>query len=261
MRELSKNTIIGLSVLAISTLILSNFFYKRYTNSATAKLAVLSEQTDSLLVNSAMLSIDKMTDTAIISLTDSDLAVGKNQGVNPVLKTYSEPILEGDKLTTVAAVSTPVEKKTSIPVVTVEKQIKEKIEKPITLAVAPKPVEKKVNQPTTIAVVDRVSKEKIEKPITIAVAEKEAMPIERESPEVVSTKNVSEAKYYVIVGTFQSKENAELELKKAPDRQLSVFKDGKYFRVSAGDFPDKKEANNVAKSLNTEGVACFVIQR
>jgi hypothetical protein len=261
MRELSKNTIIGLSVLAISTLILGNFFYKRYTNSATAKLAVLSEQTDSLLVNSAMLSIDKMTDTAIISLTDSDLAVGKNQGVNPVLKTYSEPILEGDKLTTIAAVSTPVEKKTSIPVVTVEKQINEKIEKPITLAVAPKPVEKKVNQPTTIAVVDRVSKEKIEKPITIAVAEKEAMPIERESPEVVSTKNVSEAKYYVIVGTFQSKENAELELKKAPDRQLSVFKDGKYFRVSAGDFPDKKEANNVANSLNTEGVACFVIQR
>jgi cell division septation protein DedD len=261
MRELSKNTIIGLSVLAASTLILGNFFYKRYTNSATAKLAVLSEQTDSLLVNSAMLSIDKMTDTAIISLTDSDLNFGKNKDVNPVLKTYSEPILEGDKLTTVTAVSTPVEKKTSIPVVTVEKQIKEKIEKPITLAIAPKPVEKKVIQPTPIAVVDRVSKEKIEKPVTIAVAEKEAMPIERESPEVVSTKNVSEAKYYVIVGTFQSKENAELELKKAPDRQLSVFKDGKYFRVSAGDFPDKKEANNVAKSLNTEGVTCFVIQR
>jgi SPOR domain len=253
MRELSKNTIIGLSVLAASTLILSNFFYKRYTDSATAKLAVLSEQTDSLLVNSAMLSIDKMTDTAIISLTDSDLAIGKNQGMSPVLKTYSEPILEGDKLSTVAASSIPVEQKTTKPVVTVEK--------PITLAVAAKPIEKKVIQPTTIAVVDRIAKEKIEKSVTIAVAEKEAMPIEKEALEVVSTKNVNEAKYYVIVGTFQSKENAELELKKAPDRQLSVFKDGKYFRVSAGDFPDKKEANNVAKSLNTEGVACFVIQR
>jgi cell division protein FtsN len=261
MRELSKNTIIGLSMLAVSTLILSNFFYKRYTNSATAKLAVLSEQTDSLLVNSAMLSIDKMTDTAIISLTDSDLAVSKNQGVNPVLKTYSEPVLEGDKLAAVAAVSTPVEQKTTKPVVTVEKPIKEKMGEPMTIAVAPKPVEKKVSQPTTIAVVERPVKEKIEKPVTIAVAEKEAMPIEKEAPEVVNTKNVSEAKYYVIIGTFNSKENAELELKKAPDRQLSVFKDGKYFRVSAGDFSDKNEANHVAKSLNTEGVSCFVIQR
>jgi SPOR domain len=261
MRELSKNTIIGLSVLAASTLILGNFFYKRYTNSATAKLAVLSEQTDSLLVNNAMLSIDKMTDTAIISLTDSDLTIGKNQGVNPVLKTYSEPILEGDKLTTVTAVSTPVVQKTTKPVLAVEKPIKEKVGEPMTLTVAPKPVKKKVNQPSTIAVVERPVKEKIEKSMTIAVAEKEAMPVERESLELVSTKNVSEAKYYVIVGTFQNKDNAELELKKAPDRQLSVFKDGKYFRVSAGNFPDKKEANNVANALNTEGVTCFVIQR
>jgi cell division septation protein DedD len=261
MRELSKNTVIGLSVLAASTLILGNFFYKRYTNSATAKLAVLSEQTDSLLVNSAMLSIDKMTDTAIISLTDSDLAFSKKQGVNPVLKTYSEPVLEGDKLATVAAVSTPIEQKIIKPVLTVEKPIKEKMGEPMTLAVAPKPVEKKVIQPTTLAVVERPIKEKIEKPIKVVVAEKEAMPIEREAPEVVTTKNVSEAKYYVIIGTFNSKENAELELKKAPNRQLSVFKDGKYFRVSAGDFSDKNEANHVAKSLNTEGVTCFVIQR
>jgi SPOR domain len=261
MRNLSKNTIIGLSVLAASTLILSNFFYKRYTNSATAKLAVLSEQTDSLLVNSSMLSIDKMTDTAIISLTDSDFAIGKNQGVSPVLKTYSEPILEGDKLTTVAAVSTPIEKKTISTVVVVEKYIQEKMGKPFAIAVIPKPVENKINKPTTIDVFERKTKEKVEKPMAVAVAEKEAIPIEKEALEVVGTKNVSDAKYYVIVGTFQSKENAELELKKAPDRQLSVFKDGKYFRVSAGNFPDKKEANNIANSLNTEGVACFVIQR
>lgn len=261
MKELKKNTMIGIAAFTILTLIFGNFFYKRYTNSATAKLAVLSEQTDSLLVNSDMLSIDKMTDTAIISLTDSDLSIVKAQAVNPVLKTYSEPVLENDKTATVAIISNSVEKKISIPVVTVEKPIKEKIEKPMTIAVAPKPIEKKVSQPTTIAVFERVVKEKIEKPVTIAVAEKKVMPIERESPEVVSTKNVSEAKYYVIVGTFNNKENAELELKKTPDRQLYVFKDGKYFRVSAGDFPDKNEANHVAKSLNTEGVACFVIQR
>jgi cell division protein FtsN len=261
MRGFSKNTIIGLSALTILTVILSNFFYKQYKNSATAKLAVLSEQTDSLLINSDMLSIDKMTDTAIISLTDSDLLVSKNQAVNPVLKTYSEPVLESENIATLAAVPNLIEQKINNSLAIVDKPIKEKIVEPMTHAVAPKPIEKKVSQPTTIPIVDRVAKEKIEKPVAIDVAEKEALPIEKESHELVNTKNVSESKYYVIVGTFQSKENAELELKKAPDRQLSVFKDGKYFRVSAGDFPDKKEANNVAKSLNTEGVACFVIQR
>jgi SPOR domain len=262
MRKLSKNATIGLSVLALTTLVLGNLFYKRYTNSAAAKLAKLSEQTDSLLAHNDTLSIDKMTDTAIISLTDADFVVGK-KGINPVLKTYSEPVLEGDKIPTVAAVATPVEPKIVKPV-TIEKPVNQNIGTVATIAtiaVVYKPTEKKISQPTTIAVVERPLKEKIEKPANIVVAEKETRLVDTETPEVVNTKNVSDAKYYVIVGTFNSKENADLELKKAPTKQLSVFKDGKYFRVSAGSFLDKKEANSVAKSLNTEGVACFVIQR
>jgi hypothetical protein len=250
MRELSKNTIIGLSVLAASTLILSNFFYKRYTNSATAKLAVLSEKTDSLLVNSGMLSIDKMTDTAIISLTDANLTSSKTN-VGASTKIYSEPILEGDKL--------PV-KSLELVAKAAEKVVKKNDAPTQQTLVAERPNKEKTEKNTIISVIERPSKEKIEKPVTIAVLEKEAMPIEKESNEVAA-KNVSEAKYYIIVGTFNNKENAELELKKTPNKQLSVFKDGKYFRVSAGNFSDKKEANNVAKSLNTEGVTCFVIQR
>jgi hypothetical protein len=251
MRELSKNTILGLSAFAISTLILGNFFYKRYTNSATAKLAVLSEQTDSLLVNSDMLSIDKMTDTAIISLTDANLTSSKTN-VGASTKIYSEPILEGDKL--------PVKSLESVAKAT-EKVVKKNDALTPQAPLAERPNKEKTEKNTIISVVERPSKEKIEKPVTIAVVEKEAMAIEKESHEVVAAKNVSEAKYYVIVGTFNNKENAELELKKTPNKQLSVFKDGRYFRVSAGNFSDKKEANNVAKSLNTEGVACFVIQR
>lgn len=251
MKELKKNTMIGIAAFTILTLIFGNFFYKRYTNSATAKLAVLSEQTDSLLVNSDMLSIDKMTDTAIISLTDVNFSSNKTN-VGASTKIYSEPVLEGDKLPAAPLVSVAK---------VVEKVVRRNETPTAQTPLAVNSAKKKIEKNAIVAIAERPFKEKIEKPVTITVAEKETMPTEKELPEIVTTKNVSESKFYVIVGTYNSEENAQLEIKKTTNRQLSVFKDGKYFRVSAGIFSDKKEANHVAKSLNTEGVACFVIQR
>jgi SPOR domain len=231
MKGLNKTTMIGLSVVALG--IAGNFFYKQYTTSDTVKLAKLSEQTDSLLLQNNMLSAEKMTDTAIISLTDS----------------YLPPNMRKDEKPTVEKIekAEPIEQPT-------------KIQQPI-VAVINNPTAKKVDKPTMAVVADRPIKDKMEKPMAVAATEKETLPTASESHEIVSSKAVNESKFYVVVGTYQSEENAQLELKKEPNKQLTVLKDGKFFRIIKGSFSQKNEANNAAKSLNTEGVSCFVIQR
>ena len=90
---------------------------------------------------------------------------------------------------------------------------------------------------------------------------------EKKTPDEVKTENnitpksVETGKFHVIVGTFVSEENAQLELKKTNKRTLTVFKDGSYFRVSAGDFTSKTEANQVLSQLENEGMPAFIIRR
>jgi cell division protein FtsN len=240
MRRLNKTTMIGLSVVALG--ILGSVFYKKYATSKTVKLAQLSEQTDSLMLEKYQLSAEKMTDTAIISLSDAYLP--------PSMRKDETPKAE------------PIKEKTA-KVATIEKVEKiEKVEtKPTIVAVINSPAVKKVDKPLMVVAAERPVREKVEKSLATPVSEKEALPTATEASEAVASKNVDESKFYVVVGSYQSEENAQLELKKAPTKQLSVLKDGKYFRVISGRFADKKEANDAAKSLNTEGVPCFVIQR
>jgi septal ring-binding cell division protein DamX len=234
---LNKTTMIGLSVVALG--ILGNVLYKKYSTSNTVKLAQLSEQTDSLMLEKYQLSAEKMTDTAIISLSDSYLPPNMRKDAAPA----PEP---------------PKEKETKV--ATIEKIEKVEI-KPAIVAIINSPAVKKVDKPSMVVAAERPVREKVDKPLATPVAEKETVPTATESSEAVASKNVDESKFYVVIGSYQSEENAQLELKKAPTKQLSVLKDGKYFRVISGRFTDKKEANDAAKSLNTEGVPCFVIQR
>jgi SPOR domain len=239
---LNKTTMIGLSVVALG--VLGNVLYKKYSTSKTVKLAELSEQTDSLMLEKYQLSAEKMTDTAIISLSDAYLPANMRNDAKPV----AEPVVEKTEKTE------KVEK--------IEKIVKpEPLVKSAMVAVINSPTVKKVDKPSIMVAAERPTKEKIEKPLATAVAEKETLPTATESSDVVSSKDVVESKFYVVIGSYQSAENAQLELAKAPTKQLSVLKDGKYFRVISGSFTAKKEANDAAKSLNTEGVPCFVIQR
>jgi hypothetical protein len=236
---LNKTTMIGLSVVALS--ILGNVLYKKYATSKTVKLAELSEQTDSLMLEKYQLSAEKMTDTAIISLSDAYLPANMRNDAKPVAETVVEKTEKLEKI---------------------EKIVKpEPLVKPAVVAVINSPVVKKVDKPSMVIAAERPIKEKIEKPLTTAVTEKETLPTATESSDAVSSKDVVESKFYVVIGSYQSAENAQLELAKAPTKQLSVLRDGKYFRVISGRFTAKKEANDAAKSLNTEGVPCFVIQR
>jgi cell division protein FtsN len=132
---------------------------------------------------------------------------------------------------------------------------------PPTVVATANTITSKIQKPTSpLTIEERPLKEKVETPVVVSTGEKER-PTEPSEPTIVNTKSVDEGKFYVIVGTYSSEENAQLELKKIPNRQISIFKDGQYYRLSAGNFMDKKEANNMAKTLNTEGVACFVIRR
>ena len=233
---LNKTTMIGLSVVALG--ILGNVLYKKYATSKTVKLAELSEQTDSLMLEKYQLSAEKMTDTAIISLSDAYLPANMRNDAKPA----AEPLIEK--------------------VENIEKVVKiEPVVKPAVVAVINSPMVKKVDKPSMVVAAERLTKEKNETPLATAVAEKEALPAAPESHDIVSSKDVVESKFYVVIGSYQSAENAQLELTKAPAKQLSVLKDGKYFRVISGSFAAKKEANDATKLLNTEGVACFVIQR
>jgi cell division protein FtsN len=230
---LNKTTMIGLSVVALG--ILGNLFYKKYSTSNTVKLAQLSEQTDNLMLEKYQLSAEKMTDTAIISLSDS----------------YLPPNMRKDEISTPEPTK---EKGTKVATI-------EKVDKPATVAVINSPTVKKVDKSSIVVAAERPVIEREDKSLATTVVGKETLPTATESSESMASKSVGESKFYVVIGSYQSAENAQLELKKAPNKQLSVLKDGKYFRVVSGSFTAKKEANDAAKSLNTEGVPCFVIQR
>ena len=79
---------------------------------------------------------------------------------------------------------------------------------------------------------------------------------------VVASKGVETGKYYVVVGTFTQEVNAKDEIKtKAGDRTLTIFKDGKYYRLIAGEFSTAKPAKQLSNELTNDGISNFVIHK
>jgi cytoskeletal protein RodZ len=66
--------------------------------------------------------------------------------------------------------------------------------------------------------------------------------------------------HYVVIGSFTDENNAKVAMKNYPLKNLSIHKDGKFYRLSAGAFATTVDAKRRMNELQRQSVESMMIQ-
>ncbi|MEO0043457.1 MAG: hypothetical protein RL329_2905 [Bacteroidota bacterium] len=206
----------------IGTLVALNYYVNYYKPQKQASLATKSPvQSDIVVLQDSLHNIPDMVSPVATPLSNPTTAVPTNS--TPV-KTV-EPIKPAPKAVTPAIASIPKSAN-------------------VTIAPPVKPVAPVKIVPKTIPVDAGIASKGVEKV-------KEVLNV-----EVAPTKGL----HYVVIGSFSDEKNAKSALQSYALKNLSIHKDGKLYRLSAGAYPTAAAAKLRMGELQHQSIESIVIQ-
>jgi cell division protein FtsN len=78
--------------------------------------------------------------------------------------------------------------------------------------------------------------------------------------DVTVENGMTKGLHYVVIGSFADENNAKVAMRNYPLKNLSIHKDGKFYRLSAGAFATTAEAKRRMNELQRQSVESILIQ-